>query len=80
MPKKKPSTEMAFTEQKFYPNPMEELGETNAVPRCTEYDLKPGERNIEAGFMQDFMQSIRPTEQTFTVMKRGNQVTKGKNY
>lgn len=80
MAKKSKSTEMAYTEQEFYPNPMEELGRTNAIPRCTEYDLKPGERNIEAGFLQDFVQSVRPNEQTFTVMKRGNKVTEGKNY
>lgn len=64
MPKKKSTTEMAYTEQKFYPNPMEELGETNAVPCCTEFDLEtiPGE------------------EQNFKVTRRGNKVTKGKNY
>jgi hypothetical protein len=79
MPKKKPSTEMAYTEQPFYPNSQENLGETNAVPRCTEYDLKPGERK-DGGFLEEFFQSVRPTEQTFTVPKRGNCVTKGKNY
>ena len=61
---KKTGGNMTYTEQKFYPNSQENLGETNAVPRCTEFDLEtiPGE------------------EQNFKVARRGNCVTKGKNY
>ena len=55
---------MTYTEQEFYPNSQENLGRTNAVPRCTEFDLE----------------SIPCEEQNFKVVKRGNKVTKGKNY
>ena len=77
--KKKTDGNMPTTVQNRFPN-TEALGSANSKPRCREYDLMPGERNIEAGFLSDFMQSVRPNEQTFTVRKPGNKVTEGGNY
>ena len=63
MPKKKKDEEMAYTEQRFYPNPMEELGKTNAIPRDTEFDLEPCPSRTHF---------LRCDEQTFKVVRRGN--------
>ena len=84
--KKQTSENMPQTEQKVYTLPGTDTMMTTALPRCEEYDLLCGERrNIPAtgdypeGFV-DFCESIRPREQTFTVRKPGNCVTKGGNY
>lgn len=65
---KKKSTQgsdMPTTEQRRYPVPGLELGETTAIPRSTEYDLAPCESRIRGyGFLND--------EQTFKVVKKGN--------
>jgi hypothetical protein len=61
---KKTSGNMTYTEQEFFPNSQENLGMTNAVPRSTEFDLE----------------TIPHEEQNFKVTKRGNKVTRGKNY
>lgn len=68
---KKP-TEMPCVEQKRFHVDGSDLGSTNAVPRCTEYDLEPVMSRTRIGSWGD--------EQTHKVAKRGNCVTKEKNY
>lgn len=74
----KKSTDMPCTEQERFHIDGSDLGSTNAVPRCTEFDLKSGERK-PSGEM-DFCEMFRPKEQTFTVPKHGNCATGKKNY
>ena len=64
--KKKQSTEIPQTEQKRYSEPVRglELGEANAIPRCTEYDLEFVPSRTRIGSWGD--------EQTFKVPKKGN--------
>jgi hypothetical protein len=68
----KKSTEMPTTEQQRFHVDGSDLGSTNAVPACTEYDLEKVPSRTRFGSWGD--------EQTFKVPKRGNCVTKGKNY
>lgn len=56
------STEIPQTEQRRYPVPGLELGETTAIPRDTNYDLMPTYSRTR--YMND--------EQTFQVVKKGN--------
>lgn len=70
---KKPSSgNMPFTQQRQYPQPCSDLGATTAVPRSTEFDLKPTHSRTRIGSWGD--------EQTFHVERRGNKVTEGSNY
>lgn len=55
---------MPMTEQRRYPVPGSELGDTTAIPRSTEHDLIPAPGARCFGFM--------PDEQTFKVVKKGN--------
>ena len=64
MKKKQPSGDMPQTEQRRYPNPMEELQYTTAIPRDTEFDLEPVQSKTRIGSWGD--------ECTFKVEKRGN--------
>ena len=57
------STEIPQTEQRRYPVPGLELGETTAIPRDTSYDLVPCPSRARF-FGYD--------EQTFKVVKKGN--------
>jgi hypothetical protein len=77
---KRTSGNMPFTTQKEFSQPCSDLGMTNAVPRSTEFDLKRGEHRHDGGLMSSFENMLCPREQTFTVSKRGNKVTEGKNY
>ena len=83
MPKKTASESFPTTIQKKYEQPGSDLGSTNAVPRCTEYDMAQGEhgRGVGvAGMVSSIFECCKPKEQTFTAPKRGNKVTKGGNY
>ena len=64
MTKKTKGSDYPMMVQKRYPNCMDELGETNACPRDTEYDLKPTYSRTRIGSWGD--------ERTFTVVKEGN--------
>lgn len=62
---------MPTTVQQKFPNGMD-TSPSNAVPRCKEHDLSPTASRTRIGSWGD--------EQTFTVARRGNKVTEGKNY
>lgn len=49
MPKKQSNTDMQATVQRKYPGGWE-LGESNAIPRSTEFDLVPDPRGGEQSF------------------------------
>lgn len=61
--KKQKSTDMDVTVQRKYPRDLDH-GESNAIPRCTEYDLIPDPRG---------------GEQSFFSSKPGNKVWEEKN-
>lgn len=70
---KKPSGgNMPQTEQPKFDKPGSDLCSGTAVPRCTEHDLQFTPSRTRIGSWGD--------EQTFTVPRRGNKVTEGKNY
>lgn len=49
--KKQKSTDMVPAVQRRYPRDLDH-GESNAIPRCTEYDLIPDPRGGEQSFYQ----------------------------
>lgn len=69
--KKKGDGNMPMTVQERFAVPGD-LGETNAVPRCSEHDLRQCPSRTRIGVWGD--------EQTFEVSGTGNKVTEGKNY
>lgn len=82
MKKKTGSTDYPQTRQQRFPGAEDELDLTNAIPRCTEYDLRQGHEfghKEEMNPSQDLEYS-RFNECTYTSPKRGNKVTEGKNY
>jgi hypothetical protein len=75
------SENMPQTTQHRFPATEDELGKTNAIPRCTDYDLTPGEhRHVE--HIDKATENVWSSEkeQTYTVMKPGNKVTNGGNF
>jgi hypothetical protein len=67
--KKPQSADMPAVRQKRFPSGNPDLGQTNAIPRCEEYDLKPAPR-FSNGY------SWLDSEQTFKQEKPGNCVRK----
>jgi hypothetical protein len=65
--KKQKSGEMATLRQEQFPSGNPDLGKTNAVPRCTEYDLT----QAHGGFL-----GLRRAEFNHKVPKPGNCVRK----
>jgi hypothetical protein len=61
--KKQKGSDMPQTMQARYSQPGD-LGETNAIPRCEEFDLEPVTSRTRIGSWGD--------EQTFRVPKKGN--------
>lgn len=68
----KKSGEMPFTQQRRYSGTGVDTQPSNAIPRCTEYDLHFTPSRTRTGVWGD--------EQTHTVGRRGNKVTEGGNF
>ena len=82
--KKKDETSTGYeqTRQQRFPAAEDELDFTNAIPRCTKFDLIPGEhRHHESTNPSQDLEYTREKECTYTTsLERGNCVTEGKNY
>ncbi len=50
MKKKNVSTEMEVPRQRRYAQPYSEISPSNAIPRCTEYDLTQEPSRTHSGF------------------------------
>jgi hypothetical protein len=60
MKKKSQSTDMCPTVQRKFPIPDCEISPTTAIPRCTEYDLKPSPSRTHSGFDECAFESPKP--------------------
>jgi hypothetical protein len=66
---KKKSTDMAPTVQRKYPGGWE-YGESNAIPRDTEFDLKPVPSRTHSGFDECAFEQSKPGNAMWTEKDR----------
>lgn len=69
MRKKGISTDMQATVQRKYPGGWE-LGDSNAIPRDTEFDLKPAMSRTHSGFDECAFESPKPGNAPWTEKDR----------
>jgi hypothetical protein len=67
--KKMKSTDMQPTVQRKYPGGWE-YGESNAIPRDTEFDLKPAMSRTHSGFDECAFESPKPGNSMWTEKDR----------